>query len=67
MLEQEIQRKREELNESIEKNKEYDDVYRLSVELDDLIDEFYRKSKEKENTKSILKSRKGLRKVLYIA
>ena len=67
MLEQEIQRKREELNESIEKNKEYDDVYRLSVELDDLIDEFYRKSKEKEKTKNILKSRKGLRKVLYIA
>jgi len=67
MLEQEIQRKREELNESIESHKEYEDVYRLSVELDDLIDEFYKKSKEKENTKSILKSRKGLRKVLYIA
>lgn len=67
MLEQEIQRKREELNESIENHREYEDVYRLSVELDDLIDEFYKKSKEKENTKSILKSRKGLRKVLYIA
>lgn len=67
MLEQEIQRKREELNESIENHKEYEDVYRLSVELDDLIDEFYKKSKEKEKTKSILKSRKGLRKVLYIA
>ena len=67
MLEQEIQRKREELNESIENNKEYEDVYRLSVELDDLIDEFYRKSREKEKTKKILKTRKGLRKVLYIA
>ena len=67
MLEQEIQRKREELNESIENNKEYEDVYRLSVELDDLIDEFYKKSKEKEKTKNILKSRNGLRKVLYIA
>ena len=46
MLEQKIQRKREELNESIEKHEKYEDVYRLSVELDDLIDEFYRKSKE---------------------
>lgn len=67
MLEQEIQRKREELNESIENHREYEDVYRLSVELDDLIDEFYKKSKEKEKTKNILKSRNGLRKVLYIA
>ena len=67
MLEQEIQRKREELNESIENHREYEDVYRLSVELDDLIDEFYRKSREKEKTKNILKTRKGLRKVLYIA
>lgn len=67
MLEQEIQRKREELNESIENNKEYEDVYRLSVELDDLIDEFYRKSREKEKTRNILKAKKGLRKVLYIA
>lgn len=67
MLEQEIQRKREELNESIENHKEYEDVYRLSVELDDLIDEFYKKSQEKEKTKNILKSRKGLKKILYIA
>lgn len=67
MLEDKINKKREELNESIEKNKNYEDVYRLSVELDDLIDEFYKKSKEKERTKNILKSRKGFKKVLYIA
>ena len=67
MLEDRINKKREELNESIEKNKNYEDVYRLSVELDDLIDEFYKKSKEKERTKNILKSRKGFKKVLYIA
>ena len=48
MLEDEIQRKRKELNESIENKQEYEDVYRLSVELDELITEFYRKSKEKE-------------------
>ena len=67
MLEDKINKKREELNESIEKNRNYEDVYRLSVELDDLIDEFYKKSKEKERTKNILKSRKGFKKVLYIA
>lgn len=67
MLEDKIQRKRKQLNESIENNKNYEDVYRLSVELDDLITEFYKKSKEKERTKSIIKSRKGLKKILYIA
>lgn len=61
MLEEEIQIKRKQLNESIEKNGKYEDVYRLSVELDDLITEFYKKSKEKT------KNKKGLRKILYIA
>lgn len=67
MLEDEIKRKRKQLNESIENKQKYEDVYRLSVELDDLITEFYKKSKEKEKTKQILKSRRGLRKILYIA
>ena len=40
MIEEEIQIKRKQLNESIEKNGKYEDVYRLSVELDDLITEF---------------------------
>ena len=66
MLEEKIQRKRKQLNESIEKNGKYEDVYKLSVELDDLITEFYKKSKEKQRTKNILK-RKGLKKILYIA
>ena len=66
MLEEEIQRKRKQLNESIEKNKNYEDVYRLSVELDDLIAEFYKESKEKEKTKNILNARR-LKKILYIA
>ena len=44
MIEDEIQRKRKELNESIEKNDKYENVYRLSIELDDLITEFYKKS-----------------------
>lgn len=67
MLEEEIQIKRKQLNESIEKNGKYEDVYRLSVELDDLITEFYKKSKEKQRTKSILKNKRGIRKILYIA
>lgn len=67
MIEDKIQRKRKQLNESIEKNKKYEDVYKLSVELDELITEFYKKSKEKEKTKRILRNRRGLRKILYIA
>ena len=63
MLEEKINKKREELNESIEKNDRYEDVYRLSIELDDLITEFYKKSKEK----NIIKNKKGLNKILYIA
>lgn len=63
MLEEKINKKREELNESIEKNDKYEDVYRLSIELDDLITEFYKKSKEK----NIIKNKKGLNKILYIA
>lgn len=67
MLEEKIQKKRKQLNESIEKNGSYEDVYRLSVELDDLIDEFYKKTKEKEKAKNALRKRNGMRKVLYIA
>ena len=67
MLEDKINKKREELNESIENNGKYEDVYRLSIELDDLIAEFYKKSEEKKRTRELLKNRKGLRKILYIA
>ena len=66
MLEEEIKRKRKQLNESIENNKKYEDVYKLSVELDDLITEFYRDSKKKEKTKRILKRKKDINKILYI-
>ena len=69
MLEEKIKRKRKELNESIENNGSYEDVYRLSVELDHLITEFYKKSKikEKEKTKRLLKPKKDTNKILYIA
>ena len=67
MLEEEIKRKRKELNESIENNGKYEDVYKLSVELDDLITEFYKESKKKEKTKRILKRKRDINKILYIA
>ncbi len=67
MLEEKIQSKRKELNESLANNNKYEDVYRLSVELDDLITEFYKESEEKDNHKGIFKKRKSLRKILYIA
>lgn len=67
MLEEEIKRKRKELNESIENQRKYEDVYRLSVELDELITEFYKKSNEKEKTKRILKRKREINKILYIA
>ena len=57
MLEEKINKKREELNRSIEKNRDYDKTYKLSVELDDLIAEFYKKSLQKtkkNNKKKIL-------------
>lgn len=66
MLEEKIQRKREELNESLEQHKEYEDVYRLSVELDDLITEFYKEAEKKKNNKALFGKRK-IKKILYIA
>lgn len=45
MLNDEIRKKREELNKSIEENRDYDYIYKISVELDELIAEFYREEK----------------------
>ncbi len=42
MLNDEIRKKREELNKSIEENKNYEYIYKLSVELDELIAEYYK-------------------------
>ncbi len=44
MLNDDICKKRDELNQSIAENKDYSVIYQLSVELDELIAEFYRKS-----------------------
>lgn len=66
MLEDEIKRKREELNESIENKNKYEDVYKLSVELDDLITEFYKETEEKRKQKCLFGKRKNFRKILYL-
>ena len=59
MLNDEICKKRDELNKSIENNDDYDKIYKISVELDELIAKYYMtedsKDKElekKENKKS---------------
>lgn len=67
MLEDEITKKRKELNESIENAGNYEDVYRLSIELDELITEFYKDSKEKNKKRLFFKGRKNIKKILYIA
>lgn len=41
MLNDEICKKRDELNESIKNNEDYDKIYKLSVELDELIVKYY--------------------------
>lgn len=66
MLEEEIKRKREELNKSIEENDKYENVYKLSVELDELISEFYKEKEEKATKKSIFKQKKNFKKILYL-
>ena len=67
MLEEEIKKKRKELNESIESHSKYEEVYKLSVELDNLITEFYKEIKQKKKVKKLLKIKKTENKILYIA
>ncbi len=47
MLNDEICKLRDKLNESIASGQDYSIVYQLSIELDELIAEYYRKSKKK--------------------
>ncbi len=41
MLNDKICKKREELNKSIEEKRDYNEIYKISVELDELIAEYY--------------------------
>lgn len=54
MLNDEICKKREELNQSIIDNKDYSIIYKLSVELDELIAKFYRKDEKNEKNELYL-------------
>ena len=51
MLNDEICKLREKLNESIITGQDYNITYKLSIELDELIAEYYRKSKKIEKQK----------------
>ena len=51
MLNDEICKLREKLNESIITGQDYMITYKLSIELDELIAEYYRKNTECEETK----------------
>lgn len=48
MLNDEICKKRDELNKSIENNEEYSKIYKISVELDELISKYYQEKQKKE-------------------
>lgn len=50
MLNDEICKVRDKLNKSIEEGKEYDEIYKISVELDELIAKYYSKEKCINNT-----------------
>ncbi len=49
MLDDKILKARDKLNESIITGKDYDEIYRLSVELDELIAKYYNVNIEKNN------------------
>lgn len=51
MLNEEICKLRDKLNKSIEDGEDYSVVYKLSIELDELIAEFYRDNKICNNSK----------------
>ena len=57
MLNDEIRKKREELNKSIEENRDYDYIYKISVELDELIAEYYRENVTEEYKKALSKKK----------
>ena len=44
MIEEEIVKLREKLNKSIAEDEKYEIIYQLSIELDELIAEYYRRS-----------------------
>ena len=65
MLDDNIREARERLNESIITGKDYEEIYKLSVELDELIAEYYigngnKTEKQKKYYKNSKKSKKQI-------
>lgn len=54
MLNDEICKLRDKLNKSIEEGKDYSVIYKLSVELDELIASYYEKNSKKKAVMAIL-------------
>ena len=54
MLNDEICKLREQLNESIMKGQDYSITYKLSIELDELIAKYYRKTENKNIRAKVL-------------
>ncbi len=56
MLDEEILELRRKLNESIKDKNNYDNIYKLSIELDDLITKYYNKKLANEKNVDYLKN-----------
>ena len=56
MLNDEICKLREKLDESIRKNLDYSIIYQLSIELDELIAQYYMETKNTKNSRKMLKN-----------
>ena len=56
MLNDKICNLREKLDESIRKNLDYSIIYQLSIELDELIAQYYMETKNTKNNRKMLKN-----------
>lgn len=56
MLNEKICKLREKLDESIRKNLDYSIIYQLSIELDELIAQYYMETKNTKNNRKMLKN-----------
>lgn len=56
MLNDEICKLRDKLNKSIENGDDYSIIYQLSIELDELIAQYYMETKNTKNSRKMLKN-----------
>lgn len=55
MINDEICKLRDKLNKSIEDGKDYETIYKLSTDLDELIAKYYKKTRKKQKKEETLK------------